>query len=318
MAFKNTYTPSAGNEMRESLLDIIRDVSPNEDNYFMSNLAKGANATQTLHQWNIYHESRAASVSPSVQGLDTVYPELQVEARSTNYTCILEAPVAVSRTKASIAMITGEDEYGKDKERALRRLKSKMEYAIVNGLAAAGTTVSTGAQLCGIDGSVTTNVSAYPSGLQSFTELLLNDMVQASWNKVGASYVGNILAVPVALKRRVASFGTNLTRNVNATDKRLTKEVRVYDSEVGPTIMIIAHKDVPVVASAGTGVPGGHALLLNDSLLELAFLVKTGEPHWEERAKTGDRENGTYITEFTLVNYDEQAAVKSTGFLNVL
>jgi hypothetical protein len=317
MAFKSTYTTSAGNEMRESLLDIIRDVSPNEDTYFMSNLAKGPNATQTLHQWNIYHEGRATAVAVSVQGADTTYPEPQVEVRSTNYTAIVESPVSVSRTKASISMITGEDEYGKDKERALRRLKSKMEYAIINGAAAVGSSASA-AQLCGIMGSITTNVSAYPSGLQSFTETLLNDMVQRSWNSVGASYVANLLAVPVVLKRRVAAFGTNLTRTQPASEKRLTNDVRVYDSDVGPTIMIIAHKDIPTVASAGATTPGNSALLLNDSLLELSFLVKTGEPHWEERAKTGDRENGTYITEFTFVNYDEQAAVKSQGFLTTL
>ena len=317
MAFKSTYNTSVTNEMRESLLDIIRDVSPNEDNYFVSNLAKGPNATQTLHQWNIYHEGRATAVAVSVQGADTTYPEPQIEVRSTNYTAIVESPVAISRTKASIAMVTGEDAFGKDKERALRRLKAKMEYAIINGAAAVGSSASA-AQLCGILGSVTTNVSNYPSGLQSFTETLLNDMVQQSWNSVGASYVGNILAVPVVLKRRVAAFGTNLTRTQPASEKRLTNEVRVYDSDVGPTVMIVAHKDIPTVASAGADTPGNTALLINDSLLELAFLVKSGEPHWEDRAKTGDRENGTYITEFTLVNFDEQAAVKSGGFLTTL
>ena len=317
MAFKSTYNTSVTNEMREDLLDIIRDVSPNEDNYFMSNLAKGPSATQTLHQWNIYHEGRATAVAVSVQGADTTYPEPQIEARSTNYTAIVESSVQVSRTKASIAMITGEDELGKDKERALRRLKGKMEYAIINGAAAVGSSASA-AQLCGILGSITTNVSNYPSGLQSFTETLLNDMVQRSWNSVGASYVGNILAVPVVLKRRIAAFGTNLTRTITAESKRLTQEVRVYDSDVGPTVMVIAHKDIPTVASAGADTPGNTALLINDSLLELAFLVKTGEPHWEERAITGDRKNGTYLTEFTLVNYDEQAAVKSGGFLTTL
>jgi len=35
---------------RESLLSILRDVSPNTDNYFTSNLGKGPNATNTLHK----------------------------------------------------------------------------------------------------------------------------------------------------------------------------------------------------------------------------------------------------------------------------
>ena len=307
MAFKSTY--DATNELRESLLDIMRDASPNEDNYFISNLAKGPAALQPLHQWNIFHEARATSATGSVEGADTVYPVLQAEARATNYTIILEAPLELSRTKASIAEVTGEDALGKEKERALKRLKSKMEYAIVNGTAAAGATGSARG-MAGISAMITTNVTTYTSAtlMQSFTETILNDMVQISWNAVGSEYVASTLAVPAVIKRRVAGFGTNLTRNVQAIDKRLTKEVRVYDSEVGPTVTVIAHKDVAHGAQTET------ALLVNEDLLNLSFLVKSGEPHWEERAKSGDYVAGTYITEFTLVNYDEQADVKFVGF----
>lgn len=305
MAFgKQTY--SNDTEMRESLLDIIRDVSPNEDTYFISNLRKGSPAMQSLHEWNIYHEDRATSVDAEIEGAATDYPDLQSEVRSNNRTVIIDTPIRLSRTKASIAMVTGDDAMGKEKERGLRRLKSEMEYAIVNGVFAAGSS-GVARQLCGIDGSITTNVTAHASG-QSFTETILNNIVQKSWDSVGAAYVGDVFAVPVVLKRRIAGFGTNLTRNVNAEDKKLTQEVRVYDSEVGKTVMIIAHKDIN--AAAGTLT----ALLLREDMFELAFLVNSGEPHWEERAQDGDRENGVYITEFTLVNYDEQASVKETGF----
>lgn len=305
MAFgKQTYSNTT--EMRESLLDIIRDVSPNEDVYFISNLKKGTPAMQSLHEWNIYHESRASSVDAEIEGAATDYPDLQDEVRSNNRTVIIDAPVRLSRTKASIAMVTGEDAMGVEKERALRRLKSEMEYAIINGSLAAGSS-GVARQLCGIDGAITTNVTAHNSGM-SFTETVLNNMVQKSWDSVGASYVADVLAVPVVLKRRIAGFGTNLTRNVNAEDKKLTQEVRVYDSEVGKTVMVIAHKDIN--AAAGTLT----ALLVREDMFELSFLVNSGEPHWEERAKDGDRENGVYITEFTLVSYDEQASVKETGF----
>jgi hypothetical protein len=309
MAFKSTYDATA--ELRESLLDIMRDVSPNEDNYFISNLAKGAAATQTLHQWNIYHEDKATSVSAKVEGAATSFPDLQAEVRSTNYTCILEAPIMLSRTKASIAEVTGEDALGKEKERALRRLKSEIEYAIVNGAIAAGATGSA-RQLAGIVNCISSNVTTYLSGLQSFTETIVNDMVQNSWDSVGASYVADVLALPTVLKRRVAAFGTNLTRTVPATEKKLTQEVRVYDSEVGPTIMVIANKDVP------HGTLDNTALLIREDMFELSFLVNSGEPHWEERAKTGDNVSGTYITEFTLVSFDQQASVKRDGFMTWL
>ena len=305
MAFgKDTYNGS--NELRESLLDIIKDISPNEDNYFVSNLGKAAPAMNTLHGWNLFHEARQSTPTGKIEGAATTYADLQAETRSSNYTIILDSDVRLSRTRASIANVTGEDAMTVEKDRALRRLKSKMEAATVNGAVAAGSSgVARG--MAGIDSCISTLVTAMSSG-QSFTETILNDMVNDSWTAVGADYVANTLLAPVVIKRRIASFGTNLTRNIQASDKRLTKEVRVYDSEVGTTVTVLAHKDVR--ATAGTLT----VMLVNDDLFEHSFLVGTGEPHWEDRAKDGDRENGVYITEFTLVSYNQNAHVKRTGF----
>ena len=308
MAFgKQTYDAS-GKELRESVLDILKNISPNEDNYFTSNLGTAPAATNTLHEWNLFNEARATSTSPRIEGADTIYPDLPTETRSNNRLEVLDAPVKLSRTRASIANITGEDAMGVEKERALIRLKNLMEYDTINGVIAAGSSgVARG--MAGIDGCISTNVTAWASG-QSFTETILNDMVQTSWNAVGSSYVMDAVVAPVVIKRRVATFGTNLTRNIQASDLRLTKEVRVYDSEVGPTVKIIAHKDVR--KTAGTVTVYG----IRTDMFEHAFLVGSGEPHWEDRAVAGDYKNsvGTYITEFTLVSYGQAASIKSTGF----
>lgn len=308
MAFgKQTYDAS-GKEMRESVLDILKNISPNEDNFLTTHLGTAPAATNTLHEWNLFNEARATSTTPRIEGADTIYADLQTETRSNNRLEILDSPVKLSRTRASIANITGSDELGVEKERALTRLKNRMEYDTINGVIAAGSSgVARG--MAGIDGCISTNVTAWSSG-QSFTETILNDMVQTSWNAVGADYVMDTLLAPVVIKRRVAGFGTNLTRNIQAADLRLTKEVRVYDSEVGPTVTIIAHKDVR--KSAGTLTVYG----INKDLFEYAFLVETGEPHWEDRAVAGDYNNavGVYITELTLVSYGEPASLKATGF----
>ena len=315
MAFgKDTYQAQGGTtpggELRESVLDILKDISPNEDNYFISNLGVAPVAMNTLHEWNLFHESRATSATGNKEGALTAYVDLPVETRSSNRTIILDSPIRLSRTRASIANVTGEDAVGVEKERALRRLKSEMEYATINGTVAAGQT-DTARGMAGIERCISTNVTAWASG-RSFTETDLNDIVQSSWDQVGASYVMDVLVAPVVIKRRIAGFGTNLTRNVEAFDKKLTNEVRVYDSEVGQTVKILAHKDVRSTA-------GSLAILgAREELYEHAFLVNSGEPHWEERAKDGDRENGVYITEFTLVSYNEKASVKTTGWANGL
>lgn len=309
MAFgKDTYR--GADEMRESLLSILKDVSPNEDNYFVSNLAVGPAALQPLHEWNLFYESRPTSVTAAIEGAATTYDDLTAETRSNNRTVIVDEPVRLSRTKASIATVTGEDAMGKEKERALKRLKAKMEWLTINGSYATGNSgVARGA--VGIDGMISTNITARASGT-SFTETELNDIVQESWEAVGSEYVLDMIVAPVQIKRRVAQFGTNLTRNIDASEKRLTSEVRVYDSEVGQTVMVIAHKDVRSAAGTLT------VLGLREDLLQHSFLIDSGEPHWEERSKDGDRENGVYITEFTTVNFQQRAMVKRTGYSSSL
>lgn len=311
---KDTYQSQGGStpglELRESVLDILKDISPNEDVYLTSNLGVAPPAMNTLHEWNLFHEERPTSVTGSIEGAATTYPDLQVEERSSNRTMIVESPVRLSRTRASIANVTGEDAMGVEKERAMRRLKAKMEYVTVNGTIVAGAT-DTARYAAGIDACISTNVTARASGT-SFTETELNDIVQDSWDEVGSSYVMDVLIAPVVIKRRVASFGTNLTRNVEASDKRLTQEVRVYDSEVGQTVKIIAHKDVRKAAGTLT------VLGIREELFEHSFLIDSGEPHWEDRAKDGDRENGVYISEFTVVSYNEHASVKRTGYATTL
>ena len=305
MAFgKQTY--GAEDEMRESLLSILRDVSPNEDNYFISNLGVGPVATNTIHEWNLYNQDRPTSVTPSIEGAATTYADLPVETRSNNRTTIVEDSIRLSRTKASIATVTGEDALGKEKERALRRLKADMEWITINGAYASGNS-GVARQLVGIDGAISTNVTARGTNI-SFSEVELNDIVQSSYDAVGSEYIMDLLVAPVVIKRRIANMGTNLTRNIDAASKRLTSEVRVYDSEIGKTVMILAHKDVRSAAGTLT------VLGLREDMFEYAFLVDTGEPHWEERAKDGDRENGVYISEFTLVSYAQRASVKRTGY----
>ncbi|GIW70205.1 MAG: hypothetical protein KatS3mg101_0952 [Patescibacteria group bacterium] len=218
----------------------------------------------------------------------------------------MDAPVRLSSTKASIASVTGEKPLAVEKARALRRLKNKMEYLLINGTAAAGDT-GTARGMAGIDAFITSNVTARASGT-SFTEQELNDIIQQSWDAVGNSYVADLIVAPVVIKRRIASFGTNLTRTIPAADKRLTNEVRVYDSEVGQTVKVIAHKDVRSAAGTLT------VLAIREDLSQMAFLTGGNEPHWEEFSKTGYSVKGAYVTEFTYVDLNEKANVKRTGY----
>jgi len=304
MAFgRDTY--NAPTDMRESLLSILKDVSPNTDNYFVSNLGTAPTATSTLHEWGVYNTTRPTSVTAAAEGAAASYGDLTSPTRSTNYTVIVSEPVRVSGTSKAISTITGEDAMAFQKKQALRRMKANMEYLTINGSKAVGSS-GTARGMAGINSVISTNVTARASGT-SFTETELNDIIQNSWDAVGADYTCDLIVCPMVIKRRISGFATNLTRNVQATDKRLTTEVRVYDSQVGPTVMVIPHKDVN--AAAGTLT----VYALREDLYAHSFM-KGREPQWEELAKDGDRDNGQYLTEMTLVSYAERASVKRTGY----
>lgn len=303
-----TYSATPG-DRRESLLSILKDVSPNEDNYFTSNLGKAPNATNTLHEWTEYYTARPSSVTFAIEGFQASYGDLTRPTRLNNATAIVDEEVRVSGTMRAVSTATGEDPYAFQKGEALKRLKAKMEFATINGAFASGSSgVARG--MFGFDGMISTNITARASGT-SFTETELNDIMQNVWDQVGSEYVADLIVAPMVIKRRIAGFTSNLTRNIDAKEKRLTNEVRVYDTQVGQTVMVMAHKDVR--AAAGTLT----VYALREDTWKHAFLAGR-EPQWEELAKDGDRENGMYVTEFTLVGYAQRASAKRTGYATTL
>jgi hypothetical protein len=290
---------------RESLLSILKDVSPNTDNYFVTNLGVGPTATNTLHEWVTYNTARPTSVTFSIEGADAAYADLSQPIRTNNITAIVSEPVKVSGTERAITTATKEDPLAFQKTQALKRLKAKMEWATINGTKASGSSgVARG--MSGFDGMISTNVTGRASGT-SFTEVELNDIIQDSWTQVGAEYVADLVVCPMVIKRRISGFTSNLTRNIDATSKKLSAEIRVYDTQVGNTVMIIPHKDVN--AAAGTLT----VYALREDTFKHAFL-KGREPMWEELAKSGDYDAGQYLAEFTVCAYAQRASAKRTGY----
>jgi len=294
-------------DTRESLLSILRDVSPNTDNYFTSNLGKAPAATNTIHEWGTYNTARPTSVTGAVEGDSASYGDLSTPVRTNNVTGILTRTVRVSGTMKKIATITGEDPFAFQKEQALKALKADMEFVTVNGVyASAGSGVAR--TMAGFERMISTNATARSSG-QSFTEQELNDIMQDVWDQVGAEYVSDLIVCPMVISRRISGFTANLTRNIDAKEKRLTNQIRVYDTQVGQTVKIIPHKDLRT--TAGSLV----VMALREDTWKHSFLR---EPFWQENAMDGDRDNGQYITEFTLVGYAQRASAKRTGYSSSL
>lgn len=285
---------------REDLLDVLGDVSPDETplmTLFGSGDAKG-----TLHEWLKYNLSRPTSVQADVEGADTTFSDLTTPSRENNITQIIKIGVRVSRTERKVNVAATGDPYAFQKAQNLRSLKMKMEYAILNAAKASGAS-GVARQMNGIDAFITTNVTARNSGT-SFSEQELNDMTADVWTTVDPDKIFDMVLCTFKIKQAIAGFGGNSTRYIEAAERRLVKDVMVYESAAG-SHRIFAHKDVR--NSAGSTTVYG----IREDLWRTAYLDK---PMFEELAKVGDADRGHWVTEFTLESLEERASVKRTGY----
>lgn len=307
MAFGKNYANAT--DKVDSLLSILKDVSPNVDNYFVTNLGVAPAATNALHEWGVYNTARATSVTGAIEGGDPTFGDLTSPERTNNYTIIVDEPIQLSDTAANMATITKEDPMAFQKDRALKRLKNKMEFVTINGDVVARVSGSASG-MNGIDSMVSSNFTRRASGT-SFTEVELNDMMENSYDEVSMEFIADLLVCPMVISRRISGFTSNLTRNIDASDKKLINQIRVYDSQVGNEVKIIPHKDV--VKAAGTLT----VYALREETYKHSFL-QGSQPKYVPLARTGHSEKGMYATEFTLVSFAQRASVKRTGYANTL
>jgi len=285
---------------REDLLDVIGDVSPDETplmTLFGTSTSKG-----TYHEWMKYNISRPSSVAVVAEGAETTFGDLAQPSRTGNVTQIMNQPIQVSRTERRVNVAAMGDPYAFQKADALRQLKMKMEFSILNAAKASGSS-GVARQMDGIDAFITSVVTERNSGT-SFSETELNDMAADAYKTVRADKVFDMLLCTVKIKQAIAGFGGNSTRYIDASERRLTKDILVYESAVG-SHKIMHHRDVRNTSGSVT-VYG-----LREDMHKVAYLDK---PMFEELAKVGDSDRAHWVTEFTLEVTEEKADIKRTGY----
>lgn len=285
--------------IREDLLSILKDVSPLDGNYLVANLGKST-AMQRNHEWVTYYTARPTSVVFQAEGFDASVTDLTGPVRSNNYTAILAEVIQVTGSERVMSTALNIDPYTFQKTEALKRMNAKMEYAILNGATLTSGASGVAREMLGIDGCITTNVSAYSSATMSME--IVEDILQTSWNTVGSSYVADTIITTMTLKRRFSTFGTYVTNFANNTNK-LFGNVSTFEASTG-VVNIVPHKDVAT----------GKLYALKLDTFKMAFL-QGREPQFVELAKTGDADKGMYLTEMTLESLAEPASVKVSGLI---
>ena len=287
---------------REDLLDIISDVSP-DDNPLSTMLAT-TSASQTTHEWLEDYISRPVSNTGTVEGAAATYEDLTQPSRRTNVTQIIRETFRVSGTERAANVAGMGDPYTYQKGKALKRWKNRLEFALLRSALASGASGSAQTMI-GIEAVVTSHYTARLSGT-SLSETEFNSMVYDVANDVGSSDVFDMVLTTLQLRQKISTFTAGSTKYVDASDKKLTRKVMVYESDFG-VHRIFGHKDV--YASAAT--PGPKVLGVNESKWKIAYFRK---PFEEKLAKDGDRDNGMIIGEATLEYLAERANALRSGY----
>lgn len=289
---------------RESLLDILKDVSPVEDNYLVNELGTSS-ATNTLHEWPVFNIARPTSITFAAEGADFTEEANTQPTRSQNITAIISRSVRISGTEKAVDPAGMGDVMAFQKTNALRRLKADMEFALLRGGGLVSGASGTARQMAGINNVISTNLTARNSGT-SMSVSELEDILQNSWDASGSEYVAKVVLVPMGIKRKITTFTSRVSPQAMNQDT-VYNNIGFFDSTSAGMVKIVPHKDV--INSTGST----HVYALNLDMYKMAFL-KGREPKFEMLAKIGDAERGHYITELTLESRAERASVKRLGY----
>ena len=290
--------------IKEDLLDIISDVSPDENP--ISTMIGTNEAKQTVHQWLEDYIGRPTSNSGAVEGAAATYADLTQPVRRTNVTQIITQTVRVSGTERAVAVAGAADPFTYQQNKALRQWKNKQEFAFVRASTTSGAS-GTGATMAGIEAIITSHYTARLSGT-SLSESEINSMQLDVATDVGSDDVFDMILTTLQLRQKISTFTAGNTRYVDAKDFKLVRKVMVYEGDFGP-MRIFGHKDVSVSAAT----PGPRVIGFKENKWKKAYLTGR-QPKFEMLAKDGDRENGQIVGEVTLEFLAERANAMRSGY----
>lgn len=287
---------------REDLLDLIQDVSP--DANYLTTVLGSSTASQTLHEWADYYESRpTTNGAKTIEGNEATAADLTEPTRRSNICQIITDVFAVTETTIAVNKISPRDSYSREMGLAMRRWKMKAEYAVLRGTIASGSS-GVAREMQGLIAATqaigTTSVRA--SGT-SLGQQEISDIMAESWSKTD-EYLVNLLLTTGARKLDFGKmFTTSSPKTIAATDKRLVQALDVIESDFGNLVQVRAHRDMPT----------GGLLGLNTELQKLAYLRR---PKHQAVGITGDSRKGFIVGELTL-EYNTRPNVYRSGYVGV-
>lgn len=292
----NVFSYDSG-ARKESLLNIITNISPEEDS-LLKDLGKSS-ASNTLHEW-VTDTLKTPAAQAIVEGSDATYANRTNPTRVTNQTQIVRIDLGVSDSERARNYPSFKDRYAYEMDKAMTEWNNDAEFNLLRSTLATGTGSAT-RTMTGLKASITT-VATSQSGV-SLSETMLNDYVQNAWNQGGRPtdiYVG------ARLKRRISGFTANTTRFTEAPTKTLVNVVDQYVSDFG-VLRVKLHRYMTVSGDNNYDLIG-----IQPDKFRVAYFR---EPEHVSLAKTGSATKGMIEGEFTLEYLAENSSFKTSALL---
>lgn len=304
----NTFDSYDAVGIRESLEDIIYDVSP-EDTPFYSACGK-IKTSATLHEWQT-DALRAATTNAHIEGDETTAEARTATVRRGNRTQIFKNAVTIPGTDDGLNKAGRAKEMAYQTLKVAREQKLDIEKALFDNNAAVAGNATTARELAGAPSWLITNVNfqngnsgANPTGDGSdartddgtptaFSQTKFDDVVQKVWEAGGKPQT--VYLSPFQVTKAVAFTGNNNQRSqISADQGKVVNYMAVYLTHWGEVTLVPSRL-----------VRSRDVFVMQDDMWAVGVLRPTKN---EALAKTGDHEKRQVTTELTLICKNEKAS----------
>lgn len=323
-----SYTLS-GQNMRESLSDIIYDISPTST-VFLSSIGRESEDKNTYTEW-LTEKLAAAATNAALEGEDAPANSTHtVTHRVGNYHQILTKTIEVSGTAAKINPAGGK-QLARELSVKSRELKRDLEFALVNDQVGVVGNSSTARKMAGLGSWLITNcywaaaatgtetkptmsstndgypqtAAVDPATLGQFVEADLVTMVNGLW-QAGADIEGSFLMVDGVTKHYFSQFPGIATRFKEIPKGQMATIVGASG------LYVSEHGEFSVVANLFQSTTAPRGYMVDPAMVSVTYV----RPFFtKDLAETGDAIKKQMLVECTLKVRNEAGMAQMRGLL---
>ncbi|MEN6642570.1 MAG: DUF5309 domain-containing protein [Armatimonadia bacterium] len=304
----NTYTTYDTKGIRESLSDVIYNISPETTPFVQT--AKRGKADAVFYEWQVDSLADADTTNAKVEGNEAAYVAATATTRVGNYVQISDKTAIISGTNDVVKKAGRKSEMayqlakrGAELKRDIEAIAVSNQACVSGGTATARKTGTMGAYLAtnvskasdgtNPTGTTTPNDARGDGTTRQWSETILKEVILAAYNSGGEP---RVLMLPPALKQLTSTFaGIAGTRfNVNgAKAATIIGAADIYVSDFG-NISVVPNRFMRA----------SDAFVLDPDYIEIVYLRPFTT---ESLAKTGDAEKRLILAEWGLKVPTEKA-----------